>query len=344
MTATLVVAAAAAAAAAFVDPLNTPAVLSSAALKSETMAVTAAGQRLIAVGPGGRILVSGDRGRTWQQVACPVSSDLVAVQFPTAQVGWAVGHDGVVLQSTDGGRSWKKRLDGRDLNTMMLAKYERLASAGGEQAAADLKDARMFSEEGPAKPILDVWFRDEQEGYLVGAFNLIFHTADGGAHWEPWYERTDNPQRFHLNAIRGDGDAVFIVGEQGLVLRLDREHQRFVAVPFPYRGSLFGVAVQRDAVVVGGLRGNALRSLDGGRTWSTLTETTGATYTGAAALNGGGIVLVDVSGKVLMSSSAAGAFAPLPQVPAGRIFGVAAAANGTIALAGDGGVRVVALK
>ena len=31
----------------------------------------------------------------------PVSSDLVAVAFPTPQQGWAVGHDGVILASAD---------------------------------------------------------------------------------------------------------------------------------------------------------------------------------------------------------------------------------------------------
>lgn len=32
----------------------------------------------------------------------PVSSDLVAVSFPDAANGWAVGHDGVVLKTSDG--------------------------------------------------------------------------------------------------------------------------------------------------------------------------------------------------------------------------------------------------
>lgn len=329
----------------FKDPLDTPAALTHLAVTSETMAVARAGDRLVAVGPSGRILLSDDRARLWRQVSSPVSSDLVAVQFPTPQVGWAVGHDGVVLHSRDGGRTWTKRLDGRDLNALMVTKYKRLASQGDAEAEAAFKDVQAFAEEGPAKPILDVWFRNEQEGFLVGAFNLIFKTADGGKTWEPWYEHTENPKRFHLNSIRGDGDAVFIVGEQGLVLRLDRDQQRFLAVPTPYPGSLFGVVVKQNVVVVCGLRGHALRSLDGGRSWSEIvTQAAGATYTGGTVVDGGRIVLVDMGGRVMMSTTANGPFSQFALEPRGRVFGVAPAGKNAIALAGDGGVRVVKLK
>src|SRR5690349_7812247 len=225
--------------AAFKDPLDTPARRSPLATTGEVMAVTPAGDRLVAVGPRGIILASADRGATWQQVHSPVSSDLVAVQFPTSSIGWAVGHDGVVLRTQDGGRTWVKHLDGRRLNALMLAKYEPLEKQGDPQAPALMKEIRQFAEEGPAKPLLDVWFVNEREGFLIGAFNLIFHTEDGGATWEAWYERTENSQRFHLNVMRGRGDDLYIAGEQGLVLRLDRVQRRFVASPTSYKGSLF---------------------------------------------------------------------------------------------------------
>ena len=59
------------------------------------------------------------------------------------------------------------------------------------------------------------------EGYVVGAYNLIFHTTDGGKTWEPWVERTQNERFYHLYGIRGSSDGVYMVGELGLALRLD---------------------------------------------------------------------------------------------------------------------------
>ena len=36
-----------------------------------------------------------------------------------------------------------------------------------------LREAEPFAAQGPDKPFLDVWFEDENKGFVVGAFNLI---------------------------------------------------------------------------------------------------------------------------------------------------------------------------
>jgi photosystem II stability/assembly factor-like uncharacterized protein len=77
-----------------------------------------AGKRVVAVGQRGHVLISDDAGEKWQQSEVPVSADLVAVHFPDAEAGWAVGHDGVILNSTDGGRTWVRQLDGRTLGNV----------------------------------------------------------------------------------------------------------------------------------------------------------------------------------------------------------------------------------
>jgi photosystem II stability/assembly factor-like uncharacterized protein len=91
-----------------------------------------------------------------------------------------------------------------------------------------------------------------------GVFNLILRTEDGGQSWTPFQDRTDNPQGFHLNAIASTGDALYIAGEQGLLLKWDEIAQRFAAVPTPYQGSFFGVLGKPGEVLVYGLRGNVL--------------------------------------------------------------------------------------
>ena len=83
-----------------------------------------------------------------------------------------------------------------------------------------------------------VHFRNEREGWIAGQFNLILHTADGGATWEPWLDRTENPEGYSLHAIGAAGDDVLIVGELGLVLRLDAASQRFQRIKTPYPGTL----------------------------------------------------------------------------------------------------------
>src|SRR5689334_25385014 len=89
----LALAASAAAAAGFKDPLDVPAQQSPLASKSLLQAIARAGDRLVAVGQRGHILVSSDGGKSWKQATVPASSDLTAVFFASANKGWAVGHD-----------------------------------------------------------------------------------------------------------------------------------------------------------------------------------------------------------------------------------------------------------
>jgi photosystem II stability/assembly factor-like uncharacterized protein len=219
-----------------------------------------AGKRVVAVGQRGHVLLSDDGAKTWQQADVPVSSDLVAVCFANAESGWAVGHDGVVLHSADAGRSWKRQLDGRTLGDVLVAHYLKSGDAKW------LAEARRFADQGAENPFLDVWFDDARSGIVVGAFGLALRTGDGGKTWEPLLHATDNPKSLHLYAVRRIGGELFIAGEQGLLLKLDRDGARFSALTLPYAGTLFGLVGKDRVVVAHGLRGNVVRSGDGGQT------------------------------------------------------------------------------
>jgi photosystem II stability/assembly factor-like uncharacterized protein len=251
------------ASAGFTDVLDTPAGMSPLASKGLLNGVALAGKRLIAVGQRGHIVYSDDAGSTWRQATVPVSSDLVAVSFPTPQQGWAVGHDGVVLHSSDGGATWERQLDGRRVGPLMVQQFRAQAARGElgstEDATKLIDEVGRLAAQGAENPFLDVWFADEHNGFIVGAFNLIFQTTDGGKTWVSWFDRTENPDRLHLYAVRGVGSDVYIVGEQGLLLKLDHDNHRFHAITTPYKGTYFGVVGNSDAVIVYGLRGNAYR-------------------------------------------------------------------------------------
>lgn len=292
----------------FVDVLDLPAQRTALALNSPLAAIARAGQRLVVVGQRGHILYSDNGGRDWQQAEVPVSSDLTAVRFPTSQDGWAVGHDGVVLHSADGGIHWTRQLDGRRIGQLMLDFY----AANPQADNATLLDAaQRMKEEGADKPFLDVWFRDAKEGFVVGAFNLILHTADGGLSWTPWSHRIDNPQSLHLTALAAVGDDLFIVGEQGLILRLDRQSQRFVALESPYKGTFFGLFGKPGLLFAYGLRGHAVRSVDGGAHWREVATGLPVSLTAASLAGDGRLYLFSQAGQGLVSRDDGVSFKPL---------------------------------
>jgi photosystem II stability/assembly factor-like uncharacterized protein len=294
------------------DVLDTPAATSPLASRALLNGLARAGERMVAVGQRGHVLYSDDAGKSWQQATVPVSSDLVAVSFPTATTGWAVGHDGVVLRSTDAGATWTRQLDGKAAGAAMVDYYSRIVSttpvADGKRVESAAEEAKRFAAQGAENPFLDVWFEDEKTGFVVGAFGLILRTTDGGASWEPWLHAIDNPKALHLYAVRAVGADVYISGEQGLLLKLDRTAGRFRAIETPYKGTLFGVTGNSRVVVVHGLRGTVLRSTDGGRNWQPVPSGLQVGLTASVVDADGRIVIVSQSGHVLTSADDGASF------------------------------------
>jgi photosystem II stability/assembly factor-like uncharacterized protein len=318
------------------DVLDTPAQKSALASRTLLTGLARAGRRVVAVGQRGHVLFSDDAGKSWQQAEVPVSADLVAVQFPTATHGWAVGHDGVVLHSADAGKTWTRQLDGRSLGDVLVAHYNRSGDAKW------LEEAKRFAAQGAENPFLDVWFDDARNGTIVGAFGLVLRTADGGATWEPLLHAADNPKALHLYAVKRIGSDLFIAGEQGTLLKSDG--QRFSALASPYPGTLFGLVGNDRALLAHGLRGNVVRSTDGGRTWAPVATGVGVGLTASTLDERGRFVIVSQAGHVLVSSDDGASFTPVKlerPIPAAAVVSVGASA---LILAGPRGVQHLPLS
>ena len=325
------------------DVLDTPAAKSALASSALLNGLARAGKRVVAVGQRGHVLYTDDGGKSWKQADVPVSSDLAAVSFGSDTHGWAVGHDGVVLHSADAGQTWTRQLDGRQVGELMVAHYTRESSASlaadPKRAAAMVDEAKRFAAQGAENPFLDVWFQDASTGYIVGAFGLIFRTTDGGAHWQPLLDAVDNPKGLHLYAVRGIGSDVYVVGEQGLALKLDRGTARFRALELPYKGTLFGVVGSPRSIVAHGLRGTLLRSADGGDTWQQVPTGLQVGLTASARDDDGRIVIVSQAGHLLTSRDDGATFAPASverPIPAAAVIG---AAKGALLIAGPRGAH-----
>ncbi|HET9206289.1 MAG TPA: YCF48-related protein [Burkholderiaceae bacterium] len=317
------------------DVLDSAAQPSALAARALVNGLALAGDRVVAVGQRGHVLWSDDQGKQWQQADVPLASDLVAVTFPTSTRGWAVGHDGVVLASIDRGRTWQRQLDGRGLGDVLVRHYSRIGDAKW------LAEAQRFAAQGAENPLLDVWFDDARTGYVVGAFGLVLRTADGGATWEPLLHATDNPKALHLYAVRRVGDELYIAGEQGLLLRLDRSSGRFAALNIPYPGTLFGVLGHERVVLAFGLRGHVVRSTDRGRTWQAASTGVPVGLTAGTLDGRGRIVLVSQAGHVLASADDGASFVPLKTARTLPAAAVAHAGAGTLVLGGPRGLLTV---
>ncbi len=234
--------------------------------KSLLLAVAKAGDRLVAVGDRGHVLLSSDQGRTWTQSVVPARAMLTGVSFPDARHGWAVGHDGVILATTDGGQTWKRQDTGRDLETVYL----------------------------------DVLFRDAANGFAVGAYGKFMVTTDGGQTWTAAHPSDDE---VHYNRLTtGSDGTLYLAGEGGLLLLSKDGGKQWVRSEVPYDGSFFGaLPLDNNRVIVYGLRGHILRSEDQGASWTDESNQLQVLIMSGVRLATGRIVLAGQGGNFFVS-------------------------------------------
>lgn len=68
--------------------------------------INAVGDKLIAVGDNGKIVLSNDMGYSWIDVSSGTGERLLCLNFSDENIGYAGGENGVLLKTTDGGLTW----------------------------------------------------------------------------------------------------------------------------------------------------------------------------------------------------------------------------------------------
>lgn len=225
------------------------------------------GERLVAVGERGTILVSLDHGRSWQQatLATQRAATLTGVAALDENVLLAVGHDGWKLRSADGGATWHE------------------VAFGGELG----------------EPLLDVWSANGLDAFALGSFGKFYESADGG---NTWAAREMTADGWHLNGMGGARNGrQMLVGEQGLVLRSEDAGRTWETLPAFYNGSLFGVVrLSDERWVTYGMRGRVFLTDDFGESWTQVElGHSHALYGHVLLPDAAGVMLVGADGSVV---------------------------------------------
>lgn len=342
------------------DVIDKPARPTELAPESLLNDVVRAGDRIVAVGERGHIIYSDDEGQSWTQAQVPVSVTLTGIDFSSDAKGWAVGHSGVVLHSEDAGANWEIQLTGIRAAELAIASQEDAIAnmearveAAPEDEKGDLEwalDDLYFSLEnmqadldiGPVNPFLDVWFGDNDNGFVVGAYGMLFHTKDGGETWQDWAPKLENPQKFHLNSVtRVAGGAMVIVGEAGQIHVSVDGGDTWERRESPYPGSLFGVigTGRVNEILAFGLRGTLMFSSDLGKSWSMVNTGSTATLNDGMAKDDR-VVLVGNGGTVLTSGNGGDTFRDYVRADRQGLMSVVPADGTDLLMVGESGVTI----
>lgn len=164
-------------------------------------------ERALVVGYRGKILETNDGGKTWGIVPSPTDRALYNIRFADDKHGWICGQAGQMLNTTDGGKTWTEQKTGTDkyLFAVYAVSPTHVYAIGDESTLIETTDGGATwstrkiaqSQQGVTDDIAlamkdpvfyDIEFTDDQNGWIVGEFGTIQHTADGGKTWKTQQE------------------------------------------------------------------------------------------------------------------------------------------------------------
>ena len=318
--------------------------------------VARAGNRFVAVGAFGHVMLSDDQGKTWRQAKTPISTTLNAVHFPSENIGYAVGQDNIILKTNDAGESWQKiHIDPDILNPVSRSKAfsDEPRNCGG---ARETDDCLI--------PLFSVYFHDDNNGFIVGAFGQALFTSDGGQSWtwRPFpkalvkdeFEDPNDPnddfikEQAHLNKIAKTANGnVYVAAEYGTVYRSTDGGKNFKPLLTGYNGSFWGILTLGNSVLAYGMRGNIWRSDNQGRTWQKLeTGARQSFHHGVRLVRGlvnGQIVFVGLNGVIAISRDGGRSFRSCTRPERRGYAAIAEGQNGNLILLGENGISHIQL-
>jgi photosystem II stability/assembly factor-like uncharacterized protein len=242
--------------------------------KAPIFASTLAGNRIVAVGDHGFIILADD-GKTFRQAeAVPTRAPLTSVYFLDDKQGWAAGHDGTILGTGDGGEHWRV----------------------------------LREERGKERVLLSVWFENATHGLAVGQFGLALETRDGGKTWLERHLVEGEAGEIHLQQIVPASDGLLLVaGEAGGILRSEDNGATWRLIQTNNKGSFWtGLALRDGSLLMAGLRGHLYRSVDRGLTWKEIPSGTQQSLTGIIQHPDGSVHIVGAGGVSLSGGSRQG--------------------------------------
>lgn len=233
---------------------------------------------LITAGELGHILISADKGQSWQHAELDTQRHALITRLVFSEdgsLGLAIGHEGWILRTTDGGRRWQE----------------------------------VAFDEKAGEPLMDVARLPSGDWLAIGAFGQVMRSHDDGQSWqtEPALKGID----WHLNAIASSpkGRHWMIVGEAGTALRSLDGGNRWEVLPEFYDGSLYGIShMQGERWIAYGMRGNLFVSQDNGDHWENIQLKSRTSLHADLRLGPSTLVLGGQGGVVLATSDGGDTF------------------------------------
>ena len=255
-----------------------------------SIALSGDGGTAVAAGDDGAILVSRNRGKSWNSARSNTKKDFTDVALSKrGDIAVAVGDRGLIRISHDGGRTWFNpgNITSKHINGIALSDSGTIAVAVADNDAVLVsmdgglhwscitgKLGEHCTTENAKRDFDAVAFHGDGATAMAvaaGTDGTILTSCDGGRTWRQ-HDEVDTKRDLEAVAFSGDGQTAIAVGRRGAVwVTVDLCTSKHWAKRDSKLGdSLEAIALDKDGriAVAVGRDGAVLVSLDRGVTWN----------------------------------------------------------------------------
>jgi photosystem II stability/assembly factor-like uncharacterized protein len=218
----------------------------------------------------------------WFQQTSGSGYHLQTVFFIDENFGWIGGDAMTLLKTTNGGENWITLSSGvypeSIFDIFFRNQYNGIIVGGSptNSVVAITSDGGYTwfgASTGTSSILEDVFFIDDNIGYIVGNWGVLLKTTNGG--WS-WTSKTSGTNNHLTSVVFVNPTNATIIGTQGIILRSTDGGQTWFSQPSGTQNTLFDISFAdgNNGWIIGA-GGTILRTTDGGENW--FTQVSGTT-------------------------------------------------------------------
>ncbi len=240
-----------------------------------------------------------------EKVELPTKATVNAIKMIDNKDGIAVADSGYVIATTDGGSSWEitTRLDSLNLHDVFVKSNGAIFIVGN---GSSIYYGKNFTDFVRIKlngnySLFNIYFVDEQTGFILGNQGLILKSIDGGKTWRN-VSVSVSELLYQINFLP-DKNTGFIVGKRGVLLKTTDKGDTWTKVNFISKKYLKSIDFLNEKVglIVGG-GGSIFRTDDGGETWTKMEVKEVRGFNKVVFLKGDMVMIAANKGVLLISN------------------------------------------
>ncbi len=222
-----------------------------------------------AVGNGGVILKTVDKGLSWSLMDSATTVNLNGLCLTSTGKGYIAGDNGVLL-TTDGSGQWTAMESGTHyhMNTVGAASDEKVFAAGYKGLILRRTGDAWEEVESPTLNALYCMdFASATTGIAAGDSGTVLRTTDAGETWA----KVDVPYNTaFLDVFFSSEQTGYMAGQQGLILKTTDGGQNWTNISYSQvESNLLSIHFSNDTSGYAcGAKGVVLRTVNGGASWT----------------------------------------------------------------------------